>query len=651
MPTQPVRIDYETELNPAQLEATFRIDGPVLVIAGAGSGKTRTLIFRLARMLEQGILPNEILLLTFTRKAAHEMIHRAGDLLHRRCEDISGGTFHAFANRILRRYAGKIGFPNSFTILDRADADSLVGLIRKDMGLGKTKGFPKSGTLVSLFSKAANKQMTIEDLLFDEYHHLMPHMDTLTRLYYAYQEQKNQLLAMDYDDLLLNLYRLLAENDAVTRELNQTIRYIMVDEYQDTNLVQAQIVAKLAGSDHNVMAVGDDAQSIYAFRGANFENIMQFPELFPKTHLIRLEENYRSVQPILDVTNQIIEKASRKYAKHLFSQKTLGHMPTLVQTLTENDQSRYIVEQVLRMYRQGTPLHEMAVLFRAGFHSFDLEIELTRNNIPFVKVGGFKFMDSAHIKDVLAHLRVIQNPQDRLSWYRILSLLEGAGPKTAQTISTEITQSANGILAANDIKMSAKVRNSIAPLQKMMEDILKAKETLSVSEMGKEIIQYYMPILKLHHDDYPKRLRDLDQLLDIMDRYQPLDSFLTDMALDPPTNSTDDTFMTRDNITDKLMLSTVHSAKGLEWQSVFVLWALDGRFPSVQSLGKATEIEEELRLMYVAATRAKEKLFFTCPSQVYDRGADMLLTRPSRFIDDIDEDILSREVFYKNSYE
>jgi DNA helicase-2/ATP-dependent DNA helicase PcrA len=414
----------------------------------------------------------------------------------------------------------------------------------------------------------------------------------------------------------------------------------MVDEYQDTNLLQADILLFLASTHKNVMAVGDDVQSIYAFRGANFKNIMEYPTIFPVTKIIKLEENYRSIQPILNLANVIIDRATEKYEKTLFSRKTAGPRPLLVDAGNERGQSRFVTEKILELQQKGVPLNEIAVLFRAGFHSFDLEIELSREQVPFIKVGGFKFVESAHIKDVLAHLKVITNPEDRLNWYRVLQLLDKVGPKTARRIYDSLVAKKLGYRGILEVKPKLNLSRSIKKLKDLYAGI--DAGTMTVAQMGDTIINYYNPILQNRFDDHPKRVKDLEHLVTIMDRYQDLESFLADMALDPPNTSIDGTLATGYANSERLVLSTVHSAKGLEWHSVFIIWALDGRFPSIHALNNEADLEEELRLVYVAATRAKKNLFITYPSQVYDRGSGLILNRPARFIDMVADDILEK---------
>ena len=637
-------IPYSEALNSPQLEAVYFTKGPLLVIAGAGSGKTRTLTYRVAHLVEQGILPRSILLLTFTRKASQEMLKRAAGLLDNRCEQVSGGTFHSFAYAILQRYASKIGFDRSISIIDRSDSEDLINLLRKEIIRPSIYGsFPRKRTLSNIISRSVNKNISIEDVLSNDYPHFLHHLDTVMALSKAYQRQKAEHHFMDYDDLLVFLKILLNEHPDVRDSISSFYQYIMVDEYQDTNHIQAEIIYLLAGVDKNVMVVGDDSQSIYSFRGANFENIMTFPKIFPDARTIKLEENYRSVQPILNLTNAIISRAAKKFSKNLYTRKSGGSLPVLVCAKNEKRQSQFIVEKIGDLRMNGVDLSQIAVLFRAGFHSFDLEVELNRHRIPFVKVGGFKFVESAHIKDILAHLRVLKNPYDRISWYRLLLLVDKVGPKTALNVYQAILDEKSGYKGISDIKLKPILSRCLERLIELYSSI--NLKSFSLEQIGEAVLKYYAPLVKERYDDYPRRIRDIEHLIAMMKSYSSLEGFLDDMVLEPPNTSRDNTLFAERLHDDQLILSTVHSAKGLEWHTVFVIWTLDGRFPSVHSLNCDDELEEELRLMYVAATRAKNHLFFTYPIQFYDRHSNMYLNRPSRFIDGMSEDML-RKIFY-----
>jgi DNA helicase-2/ATP-dependent DNA helicase PcrA len=625
-------IDYAAELNPQQHAAVTAGEGPALVIAGAGSGKTRTLVYRVAYLIESGVEPANILLLTFTRKSAQEMLARAGALIGGRSERVCGGTFHSVANTLLRRFGRAIGLEPGFTILDRSDAEDLIALVRSQLGLNeKDKRFPRKGTIAEIFSKAENTLRPLEQILLEEFGHFADHLDDLERLQKGYQTAKRQKQLVDYDDLLVLLRQLLMLDDPVRRSVASLYRYILVDEYQDTNRLQGELIRLLAATHQNVMVVGDDSQSIYAFRGATFRNIMEFPSLFPGATVYKLEENYRSTQPILNLANTIIEAASEKYTKHLFTRKLDGPLPALVEATGEHAQSRFVAQRILELREEGVPLDEMAVLFRSSFHSFDLEIELSRKGLPFTKRGGLKFIETAHVKDLLAHLRVVANPLDVLSWHRVLMLIEGVGPKKAQDLLGAIVKSGEPYLVLREVggRSGAGLKN----LSLTLEGLVKAQD-VGLAEQVSQIYDYYLPILKEQYDDYPKRTRDLDHLQTIAAGYAGVDEFLSDLALEPPDGSVTGV-EAPDREDEQLVLSTIHSAKGLEWQCVFVIWVVDGKFPSLYSFVTDEELEEERRLFYVAVTRAKRHLYLTYPINVFDKSSGMLLSKPTRFLDHV----------------
>jgi DNA helicase II / ATP-dependent DNA helicase PcrA len=625
-------IDYAAALNSQQLAAVTAGEGPSLVIAGAGSGKTRTLVYRVAYLIDSGIDPSQILLLTFTRKSAQEMLDRAGELIGVRSERVRGGTFHSVANMLLRRYGRSIGLGPGFTILDRGDAEDLIALVRAQLGLNeKDKRFPRKGTIAEMFSKSENTLRPLDEIVVEEFDHFSDHLDALEQLQRGYQASKRQRQLVDYDDLLVLLRRLVMEDEEIRRTISSLYRYILVDEYQDTNRLQADVIRHLASTHQNVMVVGDDAQSIYAFRGATFKNIMEFPALFPGTIIYKLEENYRSTQPILDLANTIIEEATEKYSKHLFTRKLDGPLPVLVEAAGENAQSRFIAQKILELREEGVPLGEMAVLFRSSFHSFDLEIELSRHGLPFIKRGGVKFIETAHVKDLLAHLRVVANPMDAVSWHRMLMLVEGVGPKKAKDVMAALVKSDKPYDTL--CEMTGRSGKGLRDLALTLEGLAGAGE-LRPAEQVNHIYEYYLPILKTQYDDYPKRMRDLDHLQTIAEGYQEVETFLADLALEPPDGSVADVEAT-DRDDERLVLSTIHSAKGLEWQCVFVIWIVDGRFPSVYSFTEDEGLEEERRLFYVSVTRAKRHLYLTYPINVFDRGSGMILSKPSRFLDPV----------------
>jgi DNA helicase-2/ATP-dependent DNA helicase PcrA len=632
-------IDYAAALNSQQLAAVTAGEGPSLVIAGAGSGKTRTLVYRVAYLIDSGVDPSNILLLTFTRKSAQEMLQRAGELIGARSERVCGGTFHSVANLLLRRYGRSIGVEPGFTILDRGDAEDLIALVRSQLGLNeKDKRFPRKGTIMEMISKSENTLRSLEEIILDEFGHFADHIEDLSRLKTAYQSAKRQKQLLDYDDLLVMLRQLLLLDETARMTISRQFRYILVDEYQDTNRLQAEVVRKLAATHNNVMVVGDDSQSIYAFRGATFKNIMEFPQLFPGTQIYKLEENYRSTQPILNLANCIIDEAAEKYTKRLFTRKIDGPLPSLVEAAGENTQSRFIAQKILELREEGVPLSEVAVLFRSSFHSFDLEIELSRKGLPFIKRGGVKFIETAHVKDLLAHVRVIANPLDTVSWNRVLMLVEGVGPKKAHDLLAAIVKGGQPFDVLRGV--SGRSGQGLKNLANTLES-LSGTDDRSPSEQVNHIYEYYLPILKEQYDDYPKRTRDLDHLHTIAEGYPGVNEFLADLALEPPDGSASGVDAP-DRDDERLVLSTIHSAKGLEWQAVFVIWIVDGRFPSVYSFVADEDLEEERRLFYVSVTRAKRHLFLTYPINVYDKSSGMLLSKPSRFLDHVSSDLLDQ---------
>ena len=631
-PLKPLSRDYAQELNPQQLAAVEVVDGPALVIAGAGSGKTRVLVYRVARLIDLGVDPASILLLTFTRKAAQEMLGRVGLLIGPQSDRVMGGTFHSVANVLLRRYGRTIGLEPGFTILDRGDSEDLVNLVRVQTGLTETgKRFPRKKTIADLFSKCANTLQSLEDVLFADYSHFGEYLGELTKLQEAYESTKRQRQLVDYDDLLTRLRDLLAVDERARVTISETYRYMLVDEYQDTNRLQADVVRKLAATHENVMVVGDDSQSIYSFRGATFRNIMEFPVLFPGTSIFKLEENYRSTQSILALANDIIKGATEKYSKSLFTQKGQGERPALVQTVGENPQSRFVAQKILELREEGVPLDDIAVLFRSSFHAFDLEVELAKRDVPFVKRGGFKFLETAHVKDVLAHLRIVHNPLDTVSWNRSLLLVDGVGQKRARDLMAQLVTSE----APNETLRQGGGRAALGlgNLASALESVGNVEDGSPADQINR-LLEYYYPILKEQYDDYPKRIRDLEHLMVMAERYGALAEFLADVTLEPPDESVTG-IEAPDRDDERLVLSTIHSAKGLEWRCVFVIWLVDGRFPSSYSFLTEEELEEERRLLYVAVTRAKQFLYLTFPVQVYDKITGSVLSKPSRFLDDV----------------
>ena len=607
-------IDIST-LNPAQLEAVTAPDGPVLVIAGAGSGKTRTIVHRLAWLAEQGVPASDMLLLTFTRKASREMLLRATDLLGYSIGGVHGGTFHSFAFSVLRQYRPAWA-EGPVTVMDSADSASAIQQCKERLKVGKgDRSFPKTQTIIGLLSKARNKEISIGDVLQRDAQHLLPHADALESIGEAYRGYRRQHGLLDYDDLLFELEDLLkgdpeAGREGLAERFRERYRYIMVDEYQDTNRVQARLVRLLAGEAGNVMAVGDDAQSIYAFRGADVRNILDFPKLFPGTRVIRLEENYRSTQPVLDVANAVLAPASEGFRKNLFTTKeNTPKTPRvrLVRPMSDLTQANVVaarVEELLDRYQAK----EIAVLFRAGYQSYHLEVALSKRGIKFRKYGGLRYAEAVHVKDVVAFVRLAINPLDMPSFERVAGLSKGVGTKTAEKIYH--------VAAQGDFDALRKACTKYPDLWSDMLLLDKLREhNLTPAALIEMVIEHYTPRLQaISPDDWPRRQQGLSELAHIASAYTDLEQFVADLSLETPEDDADEF-----DEAGRVVLSTIHSSKGLEWDAVILLDLVEDRFPSRHALVRPEDFEEERRLMYVACTRAREDLELFVPATLYSR--------------------------------
>ncbi len=629
-------ISFERDLNSSQYQAVMHQQGPLLVIAGAGSGKTRTLVYRVARLVLQGTSPENILLLTFTRKAAATMLERAARLGGIACRQVHGGTFHGFCHRMLRKYAHLIDYPPGFTIMDQSDSQDLIHLLAKQMEfIGKGKKFPTKAALCAIFSKAANSGAMIDEVLENYYPHLAEHVQPIGELQEAYLKYKAAHGLMDYDDLLLKWLAVLKNFEHVRQQTGERFRYIMVDEYQDTNMAQAEIVRLMASVHNNVMAVGDDSQSIYSFRGANFKNILEFPRMFPGTRIIKLEKNYRTTQPNLDCTNAIIANAKQKFTKRLTAHRQGGNPPVLFTAMDENEQAAFVTRSIQEHLDRGTEPSEIAVLFRAAFHSYQLETKLNSAGIPFVKRGGMRLVDAAHVKDLICLLRLVINPRDRLSLNRVLLLMKRLGPKSAEKVFSHMVKAESAYEALANFKGRAVWVEEVRNLGSLLISLENFSGKLP-SLLG-ELISWYRPYLEdSYSDDYPRRMQELAQLKAMSANYSDALELLSDLALDPPEKDE------AAGESGKIVLSTMHSAKGLEWKVVFVISMAEGRFPSPMADNRPEEIEEERRLFYVASTRAKDHLYFCYPAFINVQGAGLMPARPSRFLTEIPDNLLAR---------
>lgn len=613
-------LSWLDDLNAQQREAVTHGDGPLLVVAGAGTGKTKTLAYRVAYLISQGVDPGRILLLTFTRRAAQEMLRRAAAVISRgttAAGRVWGGTFHSIANRLLRTQVKSVGLRRDFTVLDQGDAENLMQLIRHDMDLHKSeRRFPRKRTCLAVYSRCINTSEDLHRVIERDYPWCAEWEDEFREIFRRYVERKQERNVLDFDDLLLYWAQLVAD-PKVAEELSGRFDHILVDEYQDTNRVQAEILIGMRETSNNIMVVGDDAQSIYRFRGATVRNILDFPSQFPGTTIVTLEQNYRSRTPILETANRLIAAAEERYTKDLWSERAGGQPPRLVTCQDEKEQDDYIIRQVLTHYEQGTPLRRQAVLFRAGHLSDSLELELTRRNIPYHKYGGLRFLEAAHVKDLVAFLRIMENPRDELAWYRVLELFDGIGPTTAGRITDHVAQNRNDPKSVATFETPPAARETMAAFGALVAEL----SPMGVREPAvqvERIRRFYDPILERTYENPVVRKRDLISLEQIASGYRSRRQFLVDLQLNPPT-STGDLAGPPMKDEDWLVLSTIHSAKGCEWDVVFLIHAADGFLPSDMAAGSQEELDEELRLTYVALTRAKDSLYITWPFRYYHK--------------------------------
>ena len=640
--------DAFASLNRGQRAAVDHGEGavpapPLLVIAGAGSGKTSTLAHRVARLVRDGADPQRVLLLTFSRRAALLLERRAGQVLLAALQSRHAqppalpwaGTFHAIGARLIREYATRIGLPDNFTIHDRGDSEDLMGLARQELGVALTASrFPSAATCVAIYSRVVNGEAPLHDVLYDVFPWCAACEEQLRALFDAYVQAKQAQQVLDYDDLLLYWAAMMGER-ALAAEIGARFSHVLVDEYQDTNRLQARILAGLKPDGTGVTVVGDDAQAIYGFRAATVRNILDFPAQYePRARVVTLERNYRSTQPILDASNAVIGLASERFAKQLYTERRGGALPALASVRDEADQACCVAERVLAWREEGIALRQQAVLFRASSHSAALELELARRDIPFVKFGGLRFLDAAHVKDVLALLRWAENPRARIAGFRVLRLLPGVGPATAARVLDMVQAAADPFAAVNPIAFKEPARASWTRLMAVYRT-LHERSTGWPAELD-GLLAWYEPELSRRYEDAMARSGDLAQLRRIADTYASRERFLTELTLDPPDAASDEAGPpSRDE--DYLILSTIHSAKGQEWKAVQILNVVDGCIPSDLATGSASEIEEERRLLYVAMTRAQDQLALVVPQRFYVRqqtGDRYVHALRSRFIPD-----------------
>ncbi|MBA4388207.1 MAG: DNA helicase UvrD [Verrucomicrobia bacterium] len=638
-------IDFQKQLNIEQFAAVTAPDGPLFVLAAAGTGKTRTLVYRVAYLVTNGVASDRILLLTFTNKAAREMLERAHALAGPNVSGIWGGTFHHMCNRLLRRHARLLGFKNDFAILDQDDSTSIVSASVRELGYGG-KDFPKADVLHSLFSSAVNKGVTLESMLGGRVDDLALISDQIVKVHAAYETKKKKLGAMDFDDLLLYCLKLLDEHKDVAGAYQEQFLHVLVDEYQDTNIMQASIVDRLAQKHRNVLVVGDDFQSIYGWRGANFRNIMSFPKRYPDATTHKLETNYRSVPEILAVANACIAGNPEQFQKTLKATRAQHKKPVVAVMHDGGEQARYVLEHIKKLKREGYRNADIAVLYRAHFHAMELQLELSREQVPYVITSGVRFFEQAHIKDVCSLLKLAANPADELSFIRLLGLLPGTGPRTAEKIWAKL----GGSYDVHDEPHRATVAAGLKPeargLWLKIEPILMAYLDEELFEDGGEMVfrftkQFYEGYASKAFDDPERRIDDIQELVLYTSRFENVEQFLSEVAL--LTNLDAEVEKVSDREDEAIRLSTVHQAKGLEWGAVIILWATDNMFPSARSMAEPGGEAEERRLFYVAVTRAKDDLLMCVPEVRRSKDGGVLYQKKSRFIEEIPINLLKQD--------
>jgi DNA helicase II / ATP-dependent DNA helicase PcrA len=636
-------LDYAGLLNEQQIAVVEAGGGPLLVVAGAGSGKTRTLTWRVARLLHEGVAPEAILLLTFTNKAAREMLKRVEEVCRVDTRRIVGGTFHHVAHQILREHGGELGYRRGYSILDREDGRDVMTAAIADCGLAVgARRFPKADVLIDLVSMAVNTQTPLADVVADRRPQFLMLTDEILRVARRYAERKHELNAMDFDDLLLNWKVLLAERENVRRVLADRFRHLLVDEYQDTNRLQGDVIDLLALDHHNLCVVGDDAQSIYAFRGAHFANILEFEKRYPEARRFALTVNYRSTPQILELANRSIANNVRQFEKELQSVRPDGTLPAIVPCRDVQQQAQFVAQRVLELRDEGIPLPEIAVLYRAHHHGMEIQFELARRGIPFVVRSGVRFFEAAHIKDVLAHLRFARNPGDELALKRCLRLTPGIGTATAEAVWNAFLERRRRGAGTLDELVAPDVAGQVPPKgragYRRLVELLRALGRAPTSDLPGECIERvldggYEEYLKAEFLNADSRVEDIRQLADYARGYEDTDTFLAEISL--LSELTAETVSEGGEPDEKMVLSSVHQAKGLEWRAVFVVWLADGRFPSAQALKDRDGEEEERRLFYVAATRAKDDLYLTFPLVAAPRDRERIVMKVSRFLEEL----------------
>jgi DNA helicase II / ATP-dependent DNA helicase PcrA len=643
-----IHIDYAAELNEQQFAAVTAPPGPLLVIAGAGSGKTRTLTYRVAYLLENGIDPRNILLLTFTNKAARQMLDRVANLLPVDASGLWGGTFHSVGNRILRRHGSALGYSSGFTIMDREDQKDLINAVVASAGIDpKEIRFPKGDVLAEIFSFVVNTETSLEELLAGKFPYFLPLLEKIQDVHARYEKKKKATNSLDFDDLLEKTLSMLQQHEGIAAFYRRQFQFILVDEYQDTNKIQADLVDMLAVDHKNVMVVGDDAQSIYSWRGANFQNILEFPKRYPDAQVFKIEMNYRSVPEILEVANAAIAANVQQFRKHLRPTRGSNAVKPAVVGLNDgSEQAQFVAQRILELRDEDVDLSEIAVLYRAHYHAIELQLELSRRGIPYQITSGIRFFEQAHIKDVAAFIRFAANPRDEIAFKRMAKLLPGIGNRSAENLWSawdrslnergEITSWGERLLSMN---VTTKSRKAWEQLAHTLDEIAPAGQSNPPSEMITSIVEaIYDDYAKINFTNYELRREDLNQLAVFARQFKDVNEFLSQLALISNVDAEAAPNQTADK--EAVNLSTVHQAKGLEFDTVFIIWLTDGMFPSSRSLDTRDALEEERRLFYVAITRARDELYLTYPHMRLSGGYGDVFQRPSRFLKEIPNELV-----------
>jgi ATP-dependent DNA helicase UvrD/PcrA len=656
-----IHIDYAAELNEQQLAAVTAPPGPLLVIAGAGSGKTRTLTYRVAYLLENGIDPRNILLLTFTNKAARQMLDRVANLLPVDASGLWGGTFHSVGNRILRRHGSALGYSSGFTIMDREDQKDLINTVVASAGIDpKEIRFPKGDVLAEIFSFVVNTEKPLEELLAEKFPYFLPLLDKIRDVHSRYEKKKKTTNSLDFDDLLEKTLLMFQQHESIAEFYRRQFQFILVDEYQDTNKIQADLIDLLAREHRNVMVVGDDAQSIYSWRGANFQNILEFPKRYPDAQVFKIEMNYRSVPEILEVANAAIAANVQQFRKHLSATRESNAVkPALVALNDGAEQAQFVAQRILELRDEGVDLSDIAVLYRAHYHAIELQLELSRRGIPYQITSGIRFFEQAHIKDVTSFIRFVANPRDEVAFNRMVKLLPGIGNRTAENLwrawekspvvsgadrgaKSEAASAPAGVIAPGynfrdrllAMNTPAKSKKAWTQLAHTLDEIAPEGQPNLPSEMIVSVVEaIYDDYAKVNFPNYELRREDLDQLAVFARQFKDVHEFLSQLALISNVDAEAAPNQTSDK--EAVNLSTVHQAKGLEFHTVFVIWLTDGMFPSSRSLDTRDALEEERRLFYVSITRARDELYLTFPHMRLSGGYGDVFQRPSRFLKEI----------------